>query len=151
MKSLTLSGDDVAVMPDSVASAEVVVYFRLSEDDEANFAVFIDDQKILFKTYQSIPGGDNESEVTPIVRINPKYPMAALDRGVSGWVELEFTITAKGTVKDIEITRASHKRLFGRAAKRAIARWKFRPRMIDGVAVERRATQVIEFHLEPAD
>ena len=33
-------------------------------------------------------------------------------------------------------------------AMRAILKWKFKPRVVDGVAVERRATQTIDFTLE---
>jgi protein TonB len=40
--------------------------------------------------------------------------------------------------------------LFDREAIRAILKWKFKPRVVDGEAVERRATQTIDFKLENA-
>ena len=39
-------------------------------------------------------------------------------------------------------------RVFNREAIRAILKWKFKPRVVDGIAVERRATQVIDFTLD---
>jgi protein TonB len=39
-------------------------------------------------------------------------------------------------------------RIFNREAIRAILKWKFKPRVVEGVAVERRATQLIEFNLD---
>jgi len=38
--------------------------------------------------------------------------------------------------------------VFERAAMQAIIRWKFRPRYVDGEAITRRASQVIDFRLE---
>ena len=39
-------------------------------------------------------------------------------------------------------------RVFNREAIRAILKWKFKPRVIDGVAVDRTATQIIDFSLD---
>ena len=38
--------------------------------------------------------------------------------------------------------------MFNREALRAILRWKFKPRFIDGKPVDRRGRQVIEFKLD---
>jgi protein TonB len=63
-------------------------------------------------------------------------------------VKIEFTITEVGTVKSPKVIDAQPARIFNREAIRAILKWKFKPRVIDGVAVERRATQTIDFTLE---
>jgi protein TonB len=63
-------------------------------------------------------------------------------------VKVEFTITEVGTVKDARVLEAKPSRVFNRSAIRAILRWKFKPRIIDGIAVERRATQTIDFSLD---
>ena len=68
--------------------------------------------------------------------------------GTEGWVEVEFTITEVGTVKDPKVIDAKPPRIFNREAIRAILKWKFKPRVVDGVAVERRATQIIDFNLD---
>jgi protein TonB len=89
-----------------------------------------------------------EGDVVPIVKIDPQWPREALLNGIEGFVEVEFTITPDGSVADVEVLNAEPRRLFVRDAIRAVLKWKFKPRIIDGQAVARRATQRIEFKLE---
>ena len=89
-----------------------------------------------------------EGDIIPVVVIRPMYPREAAISGTEGWVKVEFTITEAGTVKDPRVIEANPPRIFNREAIRAILKWKFKPRVIDGVAVERRATQVIDFTLD---
>jgi periplasmic protein TonB len=89
-----------------------------------------------------------DGEVIPIVRIEPTYPREALLRGLEGWVELRFTINPDGSVSNPTVIRAQPPRVFDREATRAILRWKFRPRIVDGQAVARQAEQIIEFKIE---
>jgi protein TonB len=89
-----------------------------------------------------------EGDIIPIVRINPIYPREAAMKGTEGWVKIEFTITETGTVKSPKVIDAKPPRVFNREATRAILKWKFKPRVVDGIAVERRATQTIDFTLE---
>ncbi len=98
------------------------------------------------------PGDINsDGDVIPIVRINPQYPRDALMAGTEGFVEIEFTILEDGTVSNAGVINARPRRIFNRAALRAIYRWKFKPRIIDGVPVQRRARQTIEFNMEPLE
>jgi periplasmic protein TonB len=90
-----------------------------------------------------------DADVTPLVRIEPQYPRDALMRNIEGWVRLRFTINADGSVADPEVVAAEPPRIFNREAMRAILRWKFRPRIVEGQAVARRAEQVIEFKIDP--
>jgi len=89
-----------------------------------------------------------EGDIIPLVRIQPIYPREAAIRRIEGWVQVEFTITPAGTVKDPRVVSSDPPRLFDREAIRAILKWKFKPRVVDGQAVERRATQTIDFKLE---
>jgi protein TonB len=89
-----------------------------------------------------------EGEIVPVVVIRPMYPREAAVAGIEGWVKVEFTITEAGTVEDPRIVAADPPRVFNREAIRAILKWKFKPRVVEGVAVERRATQVIDFSLD---
>jgi protein TonB len=89
-----------------------------------------------------------EGDVIPVVVIRPMYPREAAIAGTQGWVKVEFTITEVGTVKDPKVVDAKPPRVFNREAIRAILKWKFKPRVVDGTAVERRATQVIDFTLD---
>ncbi|MDT8448617.1 MAG: energy transducer TonB [Wenzhouxiangellaceae bacterium] len=89
-----------------------------------------------------------EGDVVPLVRIQPQYPRDAAMDQIEGYVTIEFTITETGSVKDPRVIDSKPPRVFDREAIRAILRWKFKPRVIDGVAVERRATQTIDFSLD---
>jgi len=89
-----------------------------------------------------------EGDVVPLVRIQPQYPRDAAMNQIEGWVRVQFTITETGTVTNPRVIDAEPPRVFDRAALRAILRWKFKPRIIDGVAVARPATQQIDFTLD---
>jgi hypothetical protein len=42
----------------------------------------------------------DDRQTIPIVRINPSYPRVPLQRGIEGWVEVEFTIGAAREVSN---------------------------------------------------
>ena len=83
------------------------------------------------------PGGMNiaEGDYLPIVRVAPVYPARALSRGLEGFVDLSFTVTTAGTVRDPVVLQSTSK-LFERAAIRAVLKFKYKPRVVDGVPVE---------------
>lgn len=91
----------------------------------------------------------SDRDVVPLVRIAPDYPQRALQRGLEGWVKVQFTITVTGTVKDPMVVDADPKNIFDDAALKSIARWRYNPKVEDGVAVERVGVQtIIRFQLE---
>jgi protein TonB len=91
----------------------------------------------------------SDRDVIPLVRINPDYPPRALSRGLEGWVQVQFTITPTGTVTDAIVVNAEPKNIFDDAALKAIARWRYNPKVESGVAVERVGVQtIIRFQLE---
>lgn len=83
------------------------------------------------------PGGMNiaEGDYLPIVRVAPVYPARALSRGLEGYVDLSFTVTTTGTVRD-PVVLFSTSSLFERAAVRAVLKFKYKPRVVDGVPVD---------------
>lgn len=82
------------------------------------------------------PSGMNiaEGDYLPIVRVAPVYPARALSRGLEGYVDMEFTVTPAGTVEDPVVTYSTSS-LFERAAIRAVLKFKYKPRVVDGVPV----------------
>jgi len=77
----------------------------------------------------------------------PHYPPNAYRQRLSGWVEVAFTVTAKGTVSDASVTNAQPTRIFNTAALEAVRHWVFKPRMQNGKAVPEKVTRRIEFKL----
>jgi protein TonB len=83
-----------------------------------------------------------DSDIIPLVRVEPQYPERARQRGVEGWVVVEFMISAAGTVKSPRIIAYHPSTIFNRAALQAIRKWKYNPKIEEGVAVERPGVQV---------
>lgn len=83
------------------------------------------------------PGSMNiaEGDYLPIVRVAPVYPARALSRGIEGYVDMSFTVTTTGSVKD-PVVDFSTSSLFERAASQAVLKFKYKPRVVDGQPVE---------------
>jgi protein TonB len=88
------------------------------------------------------------SGVVPLVRVPPKYPMRAANRQIEGWVKIEFTISTTGTVTDAVVVDAQPADVFDDTALDAIKKWKFKEKLVNGVAVTQRAVQVLQFKLK---
>jgi protein TonB len=100
-------------------------------------------------TKMTVNVGGSDRDTMPLVRINPDYPPRAQSRGIEGWVLVEFTITAAGTVRDPRVIDASPKGYFEDAALKAISRWRYNPKVQEGVAVERVGVRVrLSFNME---
>jgi len=84
----------------------------------------------------------SDSDVVPIVRVNPQYPLRASERGIEGWVIVEFTISKLGTVKNPVILQSHPSSIFDRAALKAIRKWKYNPKIEGGEPVERPGVKV---------
>jgi protein TonB len=94
-------------------------------------------------------GGGSDRDVVPLVRIEPEYPMQARQRGIEGWVVLEFTISRAGTVKDPAVVAAHPGTVFNRSALQAVRKWKYNPKIQNGQAVERPGVKVrLDFYME---
>ena len=83
----------------------------------------------------SLGGGFSDGDIIPLVAIQPDYPRRALERGIEGYVVVTFVITTQGTTRSITVVESTSS-IFERAAIRAAQRLKYKPRIIDGTAVE---------------
>lgn len=89
-----------------------------------------------------------DGDAQPIVRIEPKYPIKAARDGKEGWVKMSFTINELGGVEDVTVVDADPKRVFDKEAKRALRKWKYKPKVEDGKAMKQFNQQVVlEFKL----
>jgi protein TonB len=71
----------------------------------------------------------------PLKRIKtvaPVFPDSAKNRGVSGWVEVAFTVNQNGGIENARVLNAEPKDVFDGAALQAVEQWRFEPPTRDG-------------------
>jgi protein TonB len=88
------------------------------------------------------------SSLKTLHREAPVYPPQALQNLTSGWVELEYTVTTEGSVRDVVVVASQPRRTFDSAAVAAIRRYRYQPVLRNGVPVEQRATLRMRFTAE---
>ena len=94
-------------------------------------------------------GAGADRDVVPLVRINPEYPVRALQQKIEGWVTLEFTISEVGSVQDVVVVTSEPGTVFDRSAVQAVRKWKYNPKIEDGTAVARSGVRTtLEFTME---
>jgi protein TonB len=80
-----------------------------------------------------------------LTNINPAYPAAAREEGVSGPVELRFRISTTGDVHDITVVRGPQ--MLAQAAVDAVRQRRYKPARVDGVPTETDASAIFDFKL----
>jgi len=81
--------------------------------------------------------GVGEGDYLPIVKVAPIYPQRALSRGIEGYCVVQYTVTKQGTIRDpFVIEDQCTSSLFHRASIQAALKFKYKPRVLDGQAVE---------------
>ena len=78
--------------------------------------------------------------------VAPQYPQDAISRGVEGWVDVSFGVTASGGVVDVRVDDAKPRNQFDRAALAAVRQWKYEP-SADGLDREQRLKTRVQFKL----
>lgn len=88
----------------------------------------------------SLDGGlaleSGDGEYLPIVKVAPVYPRRALQRGIEGFVIVEFTVNKQGAVRDPIVVEASPEGIFEQAAIDAALKFKYKPRVVNGEPTE---------------
>ena len=79
-------------------------------------------------------GGDGE--YLPIVKVAPIYPRRAQTRGITGYCIVEYTVTRNGSIRDPQAVDCSPSGVFERASVKAAAKFKYKPRVVDGEPIE---------------
>lgn len=81
--------------------------------------------------------GVGEGDYLPIVKVAPIYPQRALSRGIEGYCVVQYVVTRQGTIRDpFVVEDQCTSSLFHRASLQAAFKFKYKPRVIDGQAVE---------------
>lgn len=78
----------------------------------------------------------------------PSFPVVARERGITGWVEIQFTVKTDGSVDDINVVGAQPVGVFEQAALDAARKWRYKPVERDGRAVEQQARLRLRFALD---
>ena len=95
------------------------------------------------------PGFRTDGEYLPIVKVEPVYPRRAQQRGIEGYVLLEFVVTTSGAVRDPVVIDAKPPGVFDRAAIQAALKFKYRPKVANGEPMEVSGVRnLIRFQLE---
>ena len=82
----------------------------------------------------------HDGPLVALVRVEPAYPARAAQQNLEGYVTVQFDVFANGTVGNITVVDSSHS-IFERAAIRATQKFRFRARVVDGVALATRGVQ----------
>lgn len=88
-----------------------------------------------------------DRNLVAISKPDPKYPPRALRAGIQGVVTIEFIVTPEGNVRDPRVVKADPPGVFDDAARDGVLRWKFKPKIVDGKPITRRARLDINFKL----
>jgi len=88
------------------------------------------------KTSLNNSGQLSDNDARPVIQITPKYPISALNNGTQGWVKLAFNINQLGEVFGVRVIDSKPKRVFDKAARKALKKWKYRAKTVNGNAIE---------------
>ena len=80
--------------------------------------------------------------------VPPDYPMEARQKGLSGNVELTFTVRSDGKVSDVSVENSTPPLVFDEAAIDAVRKWRYRPYERDGLAVDQRVKLNLRFAMD---
>jgi protein TonB len=81
--------------------------------------------------------GVGEGDYLPIVKVAPIYPQRALSRGIEGYCVVQYVVTKNGTIREpFVVEDQCTSSLFQRASIQAALKFKYKPRVMDGQAVE---------------
>ena len=84
--------------------------------------------------FEAADFGQNNGPLVDVMYVRPVYPADAAARGLEGFVTLRFDVTEMGTVTNVTILESTH-RVFEKPAREAALRSRFRPQVVDGVAI----------------
>ena len=78
----------------------------------------------------------SDGEYLPIVKVAPIYPRRAQQRGITGYCIVEYTVTTSGAIRDPQPVDCQPAGVFERASVKAAEKFKYKPRVVDGEAIE---------------
>jgi len=90
-----------------------------------------------------------ESSLSRTRYVAPDFPRAAREKGITGWVDVQFVVRTDGSVGDANIVGAQPVGVFEQAALDAVRRWRYRPVMQGGQVMSQRTRVRVRFAMQP--
>lgn len=109
---------------------------------------------VLSGTGQFLSAQGSSRDMIPLEHVTPYYPRAAAEESVQGWVLLEFTVDAEGTVVEdsIRVVDREPGAVFDRPAIEAARQFRFDPRVEGGRTVTvNDVSYLFRFHLDSSE
>jgi bla regulator protein BlaR1 len=95
---------------------------------------------------------DNSSMASPVIRIEPKYPVEAAQNNQEGSVILEFDIAKDGSTDNIQVIESFPQQVFDKESVRALKQWTYKPRVQGGQAQRQTGLTVqLDFRMDNID
>ena len=89
----------------------------------------------------------DEQEQTALYRVPPKYPLAYAKRSKEGSVQLSFTVTEQGFVKDPKVISVKGGDSFIKPSLAALKNWRYAPKFENGKAVAAQSTVQLDYRI----
>jgi TonB family protein len=83
--------------------------------------------------------------VEPTVRIEPRYPIKAVEQKIEGYVVAEFDIKPDGSVENVKIIKAVPENMFEKESVRALQQWAYSP----SASGMKKANVRLDFMMDP--
>ncbi|MFT6990776.1 MAG: TonB family protein [Paraglaciecola sp.] len=95
---------------------------------------------------------DNPSMASPVIRIEPKYPVEAARNNQEGSVILQFDIAKDGSTDNIQVLESFPKQVFDKESVRALKQWTYKPRIQGGQAQKQTGITVqLDYRMDNID
>ncbi len=76
---------------------------------------------------QPVQAADGAADMKPIMRVEPRYPLAAVQAKTEGYIVAEFDIQPDGSVKNVQIIKSVPAQVFDKVAIKALQQWVYSP------------------------
>ncbi|MCC2618276.1 energy transducer TonB [Aestuariibacter halophilus] len=87
----------------------------------------------------------DDIEQIPLYRLPPDYPVSKARQRKEGWVKVAFIVSPYGFVEDVEVLASEGGKAFEKEAVKAVEKWRYAPKFVDGHAVEAEQRVQLDF------
>ena len=94
---------------------------------------------------QPVQAAGASEDIKPVMRVEPRYPLAAAQAKIEGYVVAEFDIQPDGRVQNITIIKSVPAQVFDKEALQALQQWAYSP----SAAGLKKAKVQLDFVMDP--